>query len=1129
MAQQISGPTIPVSLRPPTKPLTIAESREARQPKKAKTRQLTEQEVQTILEQEKQARIEKSVEEIKLEEEFAKQKIAEFQRKINEAKTDSAARSADVALQYWVTYQGTLAGQLNKLQQGQDLSAQDIKSYASARASGVSSSREQRYLAKAEIREQQRKAELQEPKLEIFSEDIPQIELSTRKQFELYKQEQRRKKIAQQRAAEVKLDPGILPGPAPPLAVEPWSTKEKVIVKTAETVREVKETIPKIPGFIRTSGDILTGMEPEVVPQTQEELFAGEFKPGMYEGGTGTYGLVTLGPQGTLMRERVFEEVLPKYQAEVAIKEKADELFNQAVNEINAQIKPGMTQAEVNKLVNEKQKQLEKEIESYSKDVGTLYEEDYKERERQRFVRATKKQLDGKLVTAIKSGARVGLYAVPFYGPALGIADVSAAPGAISETISLYKEYPELRSDIRGTATAGIIGGLAAGGIIGGVKSVRASSRVRAALNESKIKTKFGGTLNEAKVIALKLSPQEEAQLLSALKQNKTIRYVQVKNVAKKGLEKYTPKISGQLVEVLDQQGNVIQRISVGRLSAKLGGKTVSRDVLEQAIGQIKGETGADFYSRTILVEQRLRYNPLKGKFVDDATGMEYTTREATKIVGKTELKRIRLEQSETTTSLIGSRKITEPSAFMKRTLTKEQLKKIGAVDEFGYGIFDDGIIQPRYDKLPKGQLFASAKQKTIIAKKGKPNVVNLISKTDDGAIVVRGKQQKYTITGVGESERIIPRFSYNKEMKPFDLPDEAVTQITKTSKPKTSVKPTKGQGPQLLQEKPQMVGGKGGLRAESVYSSASKIGKMFAYDVGADFSKGIIVRGVGVGAGIGAGVGITAGVSKIGSLSTGGLISPTKGGLIIDTGNISKRKLIDELGNRPLEGFRFSQKPSVTTTTRITPIAQEPPTSIVRTSGTPTITRPIVPSTPTLPPVTPPTVSVPTPNDLKKYAKYEGVGYNVYGKQSKTGKWIKLNKAPNSYTAAMAKGSEAVDTSLSRRFKVEPITVKKTVQGKKQLTPKQFKKKELVQGGQYWFANQNKFRNYSIKKGRKVPLRETFIENAKNALDTRGETQKITIEKRRAQTTRGFFGLGMRQSGLLGKRGKRNKRRFTI
>lgn len=173
--------------------------------------------------------------------------------------------------------------------------------------------------------------------------------------------------------------------------------------------------------------------------------------------------------------------------------------------------------------------------------------------------------------------------------------------------------------------------------------------------------------------------------------------------------------------------------------------------------------------------------------------------------------------------------------------------------------------------------------------------------------------------------------------------------------------------------------------------------------------------------------------------------------------------------------------------------------------SITPSVTPSVVPSPtpppsvtpgpPSLSPFVPPTTdTIPTiperPKLLKKRIekkpKIELVeGWIPEGKTEKTKKWLKLSKRPMSKKEAKDRMAFAMDQSLSAQGRI--IKSKQLV-----------KKKKLVRAKHkgYYERTMDKYRNFRIVKGQRVPLDNHWIEKRNRRLDTKKEVQRITLFK---------------------------------
>jgi len=108
--------------------------------------------------------------------------------------------------------------------------------------------------------------------------------------------------------------------------------------------------------------------------------------------------------------------------------------------------------------------------------------------------------------------------------------------------------------------------------------------------------------------------------------------------------------------------------------------------------------------------------------------------------------------------------------------------------------------------------------------------------------------------------------------------------------------------------------------------------------------------------------------------------------------------------------------------------------------------------------------------------------GYNVLGKPLKQKKFIKLNRVPLTNAKAKDLGAWLADHSLARTFKIQKVN--KTAKNPKLKVPKS-----------YFSKTKPKFRDFRKVKGKKVPLKNKWIEKkGKPLLDTRDEKKKITL-----------------------------------
>ena len=124
----------------------------------------------------------------------------------------------------------------------------------------------------------------------------------------------------------------------------------------------------------------------------------------------------------------------------------------------------------------------------------------------------------------------------------------------------------------------------------------------------------------------------------------------------------------------------------------------------------------------------------------------------------------------------------------------------------------------------------------------------------------------------------------------------------------------------------------------------------------------------------------------------------------------------------------------------------------------------------------------------LVRRAPIRRQGYNVYGKQIKTGRYIRLNRVSLTQARARDLGSYIADHSLSTNFKIKKAVGK----ARKPQT-------RIPQG--YYSRVKGSFRDYRIRKGKRIPMKNKWIEKrGLPRLNTRGEKQKITMLKKLAE-----------------------------
>lgn len=155
--------------------------------------------------------------------------------------------------------------------------------------------------------------------------------------------------------------------------------------------------------------------------------------------------------------------------------------------------------------------------------------------------------------------------------------------------------------------------------------------------------------------------------------------------------------------------------------------------------------------------------------------------------------------------------------------------------------------------------------------------------------------------------------------------------------------------------------------------------------------------------------------------------------------------------------------------------------------SAAPSVPRTTVVSDPSRPrpkPVRRVGISPGKPDDGAKKAVYKKQGYNVYGKEKKSKRFRKLNKVPLTKAKAKDVGAYMIDHSLAATWKIKK-------------TSKMAEKKVLETPSGYYARTSRKYRANKIRKGKKVPMKDKWIEKRGKRLDTRDEVRKITLAKK--------------------------------
>ena len=121
-------------------------------------------------------------------------------------------------------------------------------------------------------------------------------------------------------------------------------------------------------------------------------------------------------------------------------------------------------------------------------------------------------------------------------------------------------------------------------------------------------------------------------------------------------------------------------------------------------------------------------------------------------------------------------------------------------------------------------------------------------------------------------------------------------------------------------------------------------------------------------------------------------------------------------------------------------------------------------------------------PKEIKN-GKFEGYNALVKGRK---GKQLKVNtRRTLTKKSAISASARVVDNSIAATGSVKKVISKRPPVDTKD---------------NYFQSNRNKFRTFRIRKGKRIPLKDKFIEKRGKRLDTRGEVRKITAARLIAQ-----------------------------
>jgi len=781
------------------------------------------------------------------------------------------------------------------------------------------------------------------------------------------------------------------------------------------------------------------------------------------------------------------EETISKTKMVIEAQTGINNIYNKYASRLNQQAKTITSQKELDNLIESSRKDASKEADKLIKDLEGKYKGEYDKRERKRVIDYVKLETSQKFWQhRIQNLMRLGLYSIPIYGKALFATDIAKGPGEIKKTVSFVREYPELRGTIYkeagATAATFLIGGLA----IKGTKTALNQKKVASAIQAGKVKVESAGILTESQISALKISAGQKAQLMTILKKGGSVKAYKTKmEYALK--TKYSPNIEGQFIEAIDVTGKIVQRLSVGKLTATLGGKQIDKLSMTQAIFKIEGKTKAKGYSEVILV------TPKKG--IDLITGRQIEKLKKPKISAFYE------EVTLLKTKQKGPIRITKTAAGSELLYTKKYKGEPLVFEKFG--TTKEGIVVlPDYSKLKgTGVSFTQARFTEVIGlQKIKGEII-----APKGVGIFKGTKT-YVTYGKGVVEPYKPLIGYTTPKTPLLKSFQTADVFTKVPKPKkVPGVPIKDYSPRdvstlTLEGIPKSEWyGKSFLvpiiDTPTTVFAGELATTVFAGELATTFapvSTGLI-SGVGLGLGMGIGTAVRT-IVKPEVKTSELLLGKTK------TIEVTKEK--EKVAVTPISDFMLLT----------VPIEKQVPTERVSLKQ-PQLFKQVQKFTKkqvVVQPIPTTFASVMFPAEAFKFRfAFEGPEKKVITKEEpydahayidatkkKEAYWKKLNIKPLTKISAVSMASEYVDLNISARGKV--TKVKPTLRKGKKVMPKEV----IDTGNRYWDINRHKFRTFQQKGGIRTKLPNQFIELQKFRIDSPGERRTLKVERQKKRRT---------------------------
>ena len=635
--------------------------------------------------------------------------------------------------------------------------------------------------------------------------------------------------------------------------------------------------------------------------------------------------------------------------------------------------------------------------------------------------------------------------------------------------------------DIQTLGATGIqIAGFTIGGGIGakfGAKFIE-STKIRPAIDRAQVETIIKAQ-NLDVLKRFKFPKEFQLEMKTLLDKGFSIRVIETKLKAVRIADnKFLPDIRGRFIEILTRDGRIIETISIGNVIAKTPKKTFSRDIISESVGKVTGEKS--FISTRTIV----------GKFKGDKfiSLQELVTLQETQITGRERLTKTEEQiRADTTT-------------FLVEKLTKKQLKDKKIFQEKGFefkNIFETnkdliGGNILKQSKIARQQLSSFLKQQkkkgrkisetetvSIEKVKGLDITRDIRIKTDVIEGVVIKKNLGEILTGFKTSESKVQSFTVN-------VPDVKIKKVTRKV-PRDTLKEVFGAGTEVKKFKfKDLFKTKEGKEIINQQKQINKninklietgtpeiVTKQVAKEIVKAEVRPRIIFGriprLGIGEGFGD-LGVIS--SRLGSTTITGTKEEAKLRKKIKPETIDITKIVQGLGQTPLEITSFAQPQG-----QLQKQLQQLETSFAGVG----LAQPII-TTPNIKIDIPILFDFPQKKKIKKLLPSKlDIGWDVFVKSK--GKQVKVTKNPVIRSMAQDIGSFLVDNTLSAEFSLRE-------------SRKQPKQPKIQVPRNYWGTNKNKFRQFRIKQGVQIPLKNTFIERKTNRLDSFGEINRITSQR---------------------------------